>query len=140
MSSVALRALHFSAQPPYQACPSRPGVSLDGFSCAAPCYFHPFAQRRKVAARFRNSFSSHSSRCFRHLLLSVQVVLSDCLLPRLRIPYVLRHRWLPPLLLAPCLQNQPLVPVRHRLDGYVLLAKGRPLVGRSSPPSPPLLR
>ncbi len=66
--------------------------------------------------------------------------LSSRLLSRLRSPHVLRHRRLPSLFFTPLFQDQSLVPVRPRLDGHVLFAKGRPLVGSPSSPPSPLFR
>src|SRR5262249_52402809 len=52
----------------------------------------------------------------------------------------LDHRRLPPLLLAPRVQDQPRVPVHPGAGRHELHAEGPAVVGRRSPQTPPLLR
>ena len=58
----------------------------------------------------------------------------------LRRAHVRRHRRLPPLLLAPRVQDQPRVPVRARVPRAELGAARRAVVGREASPAPSALR
>src|SRR5262249_56259160 len=73
-----------------------------------------------------------------NLFCAVPLVLPGCGLRALRSAHVFRYRRISPLFFAPFVQDQPLVPVRDRLDGHVLLAERGAVVGAASPPPSPI--
>src|SRR5262249_49565720 len=114
----------------------RAGAELHGRNCTTPV--DTPAKRRADESDFRDSVCSNSYRGAGNLFRALPLVLPDCRLRALRSAHVFLTPRLSPLFFAPFVQTQPLVPVRDRLDGHVLFAKGSALVGCASPPPSPL--
>src|SRR5437879_2933196 len=108
--------------------------------CCSTIFIYPVAE---WLADFHSSLPAFCPRSYRiaaDLFHSVSLVLPGGLRGSAGGAHVFCNRGIPSLFFAPRVQDQPRVPVCHRVHGHVFFAEGRAVVGGASPAPSPLLR